>query len=103
MNENKELFNRIKAGLEEAIAFAEERDIGVTLHRIAIPDVDVKTLRNKLKMSQDKFSAYFGIPKTTLQNWEQHRREPDTTAKLLLAVIDKYPEEVHDAVQGDRA
>lgn len=102
MSSNTALFNRLKSGLEEAIAFAGENNTHTTIHHVKVADVDAKAIRTHLNMSQEKFSAYFGIPKTTLQNWEQHRREPDATAKLLLAVISKYPEQVHDAIQDDR-
>ena len=36
----------------------------------------IKELRCSTKMSQSKFSAYFGIPTSTLQDWEHKRRTP---------------------------
>lgn len=36
----------------------------------------IKELRQLTKMSQSKFSAYFGIPTSTLQDWEHERRKP---------------------------
>lgn len=36
----------------------------------------IKELRNSTGMSQSKFSAYFGIPTSTLQDWEHERRTP---------------------------
>lgn len=36
----------------------------------------IKELRCSTKMSQSKFSAYFGIPTSTLQDWEHERCTP---------------------------
>jgi putative transcriptional regulator len=46
---------------------------------------DVATLRATFKLSQAKFAALLGISVDTLQNWEQHRRQPEGPAKVLLA------------------
>jgi Predicted transcriptional regulator len=36
----------------------------------------IQELRKSTAMSQSKFSAYFGIPTATLQDWEHKRRTP---------------------------
>lgn len=36
----------------------------------------IQELRQMTNMSQRKFSAYFGIPTSTLQDWEHGRRTP---------------------------
>ena len=45
-------------------------------------------------MSQREFSTAFGIPLSTLQNWEQGRRKLDGTATSYLKAIMMYPEEM---------
>jgi putative transcriptional regulator len=56
--------------------------------------VDVPAIRKKMGMSQARFASVFGIPLGTLRDWEQDRRQPDQTARVLLAVIDRDPEAV---------
>jgi putative transcriptional regulator len=56
--------------------------------------VDVPAIRKKMGMSQARFARVFGIPLGTLRDWEQDRRQPDQTARVLLAVIDRDPEAV---------
>jgi putative transcriptional regulator len=65
----------------------------------------VAALRRRHKLGQVEFSARFGVPLTTLRNWEQGRAEPDQAAKVLLAVIAADPELVARvaARAGDRA
>jgi putative transcriptional regulator len=54
--------------------------------------LDVAALRGRFKLSQAKFAALLGISVSTLQNWEQGRREPEGPAKVLLRVAAAHPE-----------
>ena len=60
---------------------------------------DVKTIRKKYGLSQEKFAKLIGISTSTLRNWEQGRRKPEGPARILLSVAAKHPEAVLDAVQ----
>ena len=62
--------------------------------------VDIKRIRNRLHVSQSQFSLMIGVSKSTLQNWEQGRREPEGPAKALLRVVDKQPQAVLEALQA---
>jgi putative transcriptional regulator len=59
---------------------------------------DPKKIREKLGLSQNKFAKMLGISISTLQNWEQGRREPDGPAKVLLNVAARYPDAVLNTV-----
>lgn len=59
---------------------------------------DPAAIRKKLKLSQSKFAARFGLPAATVRDWEQGRRRPDAPARALLKVIDYAPETVARAV-----
>ena len=58
----------------------------------------IKALRAKIKLSQAKFAALMQVQLSTLQNWEQGRREPTGPAKALLHAIEKDPEHVLKAL-----
>ena len=87
-------FNDIEAGLRDALRHAQGVDGGET-HRIEVPAVDVKAVRNRLGMSQAVFADAFGVTVATLRNWEQGRRIPRGPARILLNIIEQEP----DAVQ----
>ena len=61
--------------------------------------VEVQRIRNKLHVSQSQFAMMIGVSKSTLQNWEQGRREPEGPAKALLRVVDRNPKAVLEALQ----
>lgn len=53
-----------------------------------------RTLRRQLSLTQQEFADLYQIPVGTLRDWEQHRTEPDATAKAYLKVIAADPEAV---------
>ncbi len=58
----------------------------------------VKALRNELGLSQSKFAKLLTVEVSTLQNWEQGRREPQGPARALLRAIRKDPKNVLKAL-----
>ena len=59
---------------------------------------DVRLLREGYGLSQAKFASLMGISVATLRNWEQGRRSPEGSARVLLRVVAKHPEAVLDVV-----
>jgi putative transcriptional regulator len=88
----------IRAAREgRAIARGEVRP---ETYRVYVPeDVDVRKIRRSLKLSQTQFAAKFGLPASTIRDWEQHRRKPEGAARVLLQVIKKEPEAVSRALE----
>ena len=50
---------------------------------------NVAGLRARFRLSQAKFAALMSISVATLRNWEQGRRRPEGSAKVLLQVVAK--------------
>jgi putative transcriptional regulator len=94
-----EAFESIKAGLEEAIAFAKGEDTGAVVHRIKVPDVNVASIRRETGLSQSEFARSIGVAKGTLLNWEHGRRRPTGPAQVLLALIAKRPSVVRELLR----
>ncbi len=59
---------------------------------------DVRQIREKLKKSQSEFARMIGVSVSTLQNWEQGRRQPEGPARALLVVASKAPRVVARAL-----
>src|SRR6185503_18920907 len=68
--------------LEDAKTFEGEVEAnGARATRIEAPEeVDVKTIRETLGLSQEAFAHRFGLDLATVRNWEQKRSRPDTAA-----------------------
>lgn len=82
--------------LNEAVAHARGKRTGARVHVVRVPDV--RAIRERLGMSQQDFAQAYRIPLTTLQGWEQGRRQPDATASAYLNVIASLPKEAQAAL-----
>jgi putative transcriptional regulator len=83
---------------KEARAFARG-EADVSNYRIRVPqEINIKELRTRIGMTQADFANRFGFPIATLRDWEQNRRKPDQSARVLLAVIDHDPDFVQSAL-----
>jgi putative transcriptional regulator len=81
----------------QALAYARgEVTEGFVAH---VPeDVDVKAIRLGLGLTQPEFSHRFGFDVRAVQDWEQRRRQPERSARILLTVIAREPEAVSRAL-----
>lgn len=91
--------HKIVAGLREAISYAKGEQTQARVSQYNVPDnIDVKSLRERLEMSQPEFALRFGFSLGTLRQWEQGRRYPDGPARVLLTVIEHDPQMVEEAL-----
>lgn len=92
-------YENIMAGLAEAKAYLEGTadETQFRVHQVRVPDeVDVKAIRKMLKLSQEGFAERFGFSKGAVRDWEQKRKTPERTSRILLAVIAKRPDVVEE-------
>lgn len=67
----------------------------------AIPQkIDVRIVREKTGLSQSDFAIVMNVSIKTIQNWEQHRREPTGPAEALLKIVSREPEVAMAALHG---
>jgi putative transcriptional regulator len=93
-----ELFNELVASVREGGAILRSE---VEPSRTFVVDgPNIKRLRARYQLSQEKFAALFGISVGTLRNWEQGRRVPEGPARVLLQVAAKHPRAVWNVVRS---
>jgi putative transcriptional regulator len=93
----KTQFEQMMDGLNDVEAFLAGEQEGFKAH---VPqDVDVKAIRNRLGMTQARFSDTFGFSLDAIKHWEGGRRNPEAPARTLLTVIDKNPAAVLTALR----
>ena len=94
----KQAFNKIKAGLDDARAYldgtADKRR-----YRVRVPDtMDVKKIRTRLGLSQEAFAETYGFALSAVRDWEQGRRRPERSARILLKIVEREPDAVTRAL-----
>jgi putative transcriptional regulator len=78
---------------DQTAVVRELAEAGVIAHSHAQREVNIKSLRQRLGLTQEQFCLRYGIDIDTLQNWERKRRMPDQAARSLMRIIEKLPEE----------
>lgn len=92
----KSLFDRLKTGLEEGIAYSKGK---LTLKTVEVPEeppeIDAHTLaalRQQTEMSQAVFARMLNVSTKTVQGWEQGLRQPSQASRRLIQVFSERPE-----------
>lgn len=93
---NKSAFDKIRAGLEDAIAFSEGDESRGVVH---VPEtINVRSIRKGLGLSQEQFALRYGFGLARLRDWEQGRSAPDSAVRAYLRVIQLEHEAVDRAL-----
>ena len=87
---DKELFDDLLQSLSEAKEIAQGKR--KTSRRIQIEQPAPKAVREQIGLSQSEFARLMRVSIKTLQNWEQHRRNPTGPAAALLKIVSNAPE-----------
>ncbi|MEO6913537.1 MAG: helix-turn-helix domain-containing protein [Candidatus Baltobacteraceae bacterium] len=64
-----------------------------------VPGVGVRAIREQLGLSQREFARTYRLSLRTIQEWEQHRREPSESARVLLYAISRNPKALAQALR----
>ncbi len=87
---DKTLFEDLKKSLQEAGAIAKGK--ASASRRMEVKTPDAKAIREQIGLSQGEFARLMHVSVKTLQNWEQHRRNPTGPAAALLKIMSTAPE-----------
>ena len=91
---NKKLFNKLKSGMEEVLAYKEGK---IQLHSEIFEVIkppkkyrpqDVRRIRTEKRHSQSSFADALNISVKTVQAWESGQRKPSGIALRMLEAID---------------
>jgi putative transcriptional regulator len=91
-------FDRIREGLEQAIAHAAGEPVDAVMHHPAKPDV--KSIRQKTGLTQEQFASRCHISVNTLRHWERGDRQPHGAATALLQLVEHNPRFVMETLAG---
>lgn len=91
---NDEHFQELLASVKQGAAIIKGNSAPSRTFQFS--EVEVRSLRAKFGLTQDKFAAIMGISVGTLRNWEQGRRKPEGPARVLLRVAAAHPEALLD-------
>jgi putative transcriptional regulator len=79
------------AGFGTSFTNRELRELGVRIPGIRIDPVKIKIIRHKTRVSQSVFAKLLNVSPSSIRQWEQGKRRPTGSARVLLEVLDKEP------------
>jgi putative transcriptional regulator len=93
---------KIKVGLESAKAYLDQT-ADKRKYCVHVPEkVDVRKIRTRLCLSQEAFAKTYGFALSAVRDWEQGRRQPERSARILLKIVEREPEAVTRALASGR-
>ena len=98
MTKQSPLGAELTEAMEDAVAHARGGMALPTRIARAPARVDVAAIRKRMGLSQTRFAERFGFAVSAVRDWEQGRRQPDRSARILLTVIEKEPDAVNKAL-----
>ena len=87
---DKTLFEDLVGSLQEAKAISKGK--AAPSRRFVVTAPDAKAVREQIGLSQSEFAQLMHVSIKTLQNWEQHRRNPTGPAAALLKIVTTAPD-----------
>lgn len=95
---SKRAYTKILTGLESARAYLDGT-ADKQRYRVHVPaKINVRKIRMRLGLSQESFAATYGFAVSAVRDWEQGRRRPERSARILLKIVEKEPEAVTRAL-----
>jgi putative transcriptional regulator len=95
----QEILEGAKAGL----AYIRGDESQGRAHYIITADINVKSVREKTGLTQERFAETYGFSLSTLKKWESGNRKPEGPAKAYLMVINERPNVVKNALHSATA
>lgn len=87
---DKDLFDDLMQSLKEAKSISRGEVLAARKFTVSPPDV--RAVREQIGLSQSDFARLMRVSVKTLQNWEQHRRNPTGPAAALLKIVMTAPD-----------
>ena len=97
---NSKLLDELLQSVREAGAILRGEMEPSRLFVVAGTPPEVYEVRRGYGLTQERFARMLGISVATLRNWEQGRRKPEGSARVLLEVAKRHPEALLDTVFG---
>jgi putative transcriptional regulator len=98
-DQEKTFGEQIIHAMEEVLACQRGENNGVRVTRFEMIYPDVRELRNELGLTQHQFASEFGFSLSAVRHWEQGKRIPEKSARILLMLIARQPELVRQTLR----
>ena len=81
----------LNSDLKSSFTKKDFDELGIKFSMITITSEDIKAIRKKTKLSQAVFAKLLNVSSSSVRQWEQGKRTPTGSTKVLLDLLNKSP------------
>jgi len=81
----------IKSGIKTSFTEKELKEFGIEIPDVEINAQDIQRIREKTNLSQTVFAKVLNVSPSSVRQWEQGKRKPTGSTKVLLEILEKHP------------
>jgi len=81
----------LKRGIKTSFTEKELKELGVEIPQIEMSVKDIQAIRERIKLSQNVFAKILNVSSSSVRQWEQGKRTPTGSTKVLLELLRKNP------------
>ena len=81
----------LKRGLKTSFTEKELKELEVEIPDVEISAKDIQKIRERIKLSQSVFAKVLNVSPSSVRQWEQGKRTPTGSTKVLLELLRKDP------------
>ncbi len=81
----------INSGFKPSFTKKELNELGVEIPEIDITKMQIREIREQMKLSQTVFAKLLNVSPSSVRQWEQGKRQPTGATKVLLDLLSKSP------------
>jgi putative transcriptional regulator len=81
----------LNAGFKTSFTEKDLRGLGIKFPVIHIDPDKIRHIRRKTRVSQSVFAKLLNVSPSSIRQWEQGKRKPTGSTKVLLEVLEKKP------------
>jgi len=81
----------LNSGIDVSFTKKELNSLGVKIPNVEFEPEKISALRKQMKLSQSVFAEILNVSPSSIRQWEQGKRTPSGSTKVLLELLEKSP------------
>lgn len=81
----------LNSGIKTSFTKKELDSLGIKIPEIQLTAFQIKAIREQMNLSQTVFARLLNVSPSSIRQWEQGKRKPTGSTKVLLELLKKSP------------
>ena len=87
----KTVQDMVNSGANVSFTIKELDSLGITIPNIQVTGDQIQAIRKQMNLSQSVFAKLLNVSSSSIRQWEQGKRRPTGSTKVLLELLEKSP------------